>query len=76
MLIDLSRLRFDVLGLALAHRDREADPFGRLGDGIARAQRLRRRERAVDEFAEAFARIARSRTERATGEQKTCGRSE
>ena len=37
----LVAIALDVLGLALAHRDRQADAFGDLGDGVARAERLR-----------------------------------
>ena len=53
----LVAVALDVLGLALAHRDREAHAFRNLGDRIARAERLGRRQRAVDQLAETFARI-------------------
>ena len=40
----LVAVALDVLGLALAHRHRQADAFGDLGDGVARAERLGRRQ--------------------------------
>ena len=42
----LVAVALDVLGLALPHRHRQADAFGDLGDGIARAERLGGREAA------------------------------
>jgi hypothetical protein len=57
----LVAVALDVLGLALAHRHRQAYAFGRFGDCIARPQCLGRRERAFDEVTEPFARIGEVR---------------
>ena len=48
----LVAVALDVLGLALAHRDRQAHAFGNLGDRVAGAERLRRGEGRFDEVLE------------------------
>ena len=53
----LVAVALDVLGLALAHRHREAHAFRHLGRRIARAELAGVREGQVDEFAELLARV-------------------